>query len=101
MEDVRLRRSQHMVQRRQKIGRPIRVFESMELPVVDDLDDREAFEDTPDQVAGAARRIEASPNTGHGMAAAQQRLAESRRVNLGSRLMPRQKIVDSVQEAEP
>ena len=97
MEDVRLRGPQHVIEDGQQIRRAVRLVEGRELPVVDDLDDGQALEDPPGQLAMPASRIEIGGKDRDVVAPAHQRLAERGGVNLGSGLMARKKIVDRVQ----
>jgi hypothetical protein len=58
VEDIRLRGPQHVIEDGQKVRRPIGFVERRELPVVDDLDDGQAFEDAPGQLTIPASGIE-------------------------------------------
>ena len=99
MDDVRLNRSQHLRDPIADKRRPIRVLERGADPVVHDLDDGELVMRPPGDVAMPAGRVVIRAEDAHVMRGG-QRTAQLERVNLGSRVMAWQKIVDRVKDSQ-
>ena len=79
--------------------RSIRVLERPAEPVVHDLDDGKPLVEPPDDFAVRSRRIVVGAEHRHVMAPGQL-APERQRINLRTRLVSRQEIVDRVQQAE-
>src|SRR4051794_35431127 len=76
---------------------PIRVFEYIADPVVHELDDRETILHAPGDVPVGQRRVVLGGEEGDMVASPIQLATELEGIDLGSRPMSRQKIMDSLQ----
>jgi len=99
VDDVRLHRSQHVRDPIADKRWPIGLLERRADPVVDDFDDREPLMRAPGDVAMPARRVVLRGEDAH-VVAGRQRTAQLERVDLGPRLVPRQEIVDRVEDTQ-
>jgi hypothetical protein len=79
--------------------RPVGILEGRARPVVDDLHDRESLVDTPDDFAMGPGWIVRGAENGDVMGRG-QRATELERVDLGSRLVAGQKVVDRVKNTQ-
>ena len=99
MNDLRLYGPQHLRNSFADKRRPVRFFERPARPVVDQLDDRQSVVDAPRDEAVRTRRVELGAKNADVMAC-RERAAQLERVNLGTRLVAREKIVDRVKDAQ-
>ncbi len=91
--------AQHVVERRAQRGWPVRILEPGGFPVVHDFDDGQGSVHAPVDRAMGARRVELGAEHGH-MVARGLVPREGIGVQLGSRLVAGQKVVDRVQNPQ-
>ena len=100
VNDVRPDGVQHVLDLAVHPRRSIRLVEPAELPVVDDLDDGDVFVAPPPNLPVVGGEVVLGRQHPDVMFA-RQRARELVRVDLRPREMPRQKIMDRVQHAQP
>ena len=100
VKDLRPRGIENVSQLGRHASGCVGVLEAIRLPVVDDLDDRESLVRTPADGAVARCRIVLGRDDEH-VVAAGQLATQLERVDLRAGDVPRQKIVDRVEEPQP
>ena len=100
VQDLRLDGVEHGLELFPDSRRRVGVLEAVDLPVVDDLDDRQPLVHTPADGAVGSRRVELRGHEEH-VVPARQLTAQLERIDLRSGPVPRQEIVDRVQEPQP
>ena len=101
MQHVRLDGAKDMLESAAKGVRPISIREGRALPVVDDLNHREAVVDAPGHFTMRAGGVVLGAQHPYMMATTAQLTAELERVDLSARRVPWQEIVNNVKKPQP